>query len=134
MINVSRDQSLNYERATLTEEQFRIKCGYKIRELREQKGLRQTDVADYCGFSKQTQSNIENGETSISLYYFNKILEVLDASYSDFDFLNNVSENSKISVYYKKIHSLVSQYENIEEFYNLLEQLIIYLQKERKSK
>lgn len=118
----------------LTEEEFRIKCGNKIRDLREEKGLRQEDVAQFCGYTKQTQSNIENGETTISLYFFNKILKILDASYSEFDFLENVNENNKVSAYYHRIYTLLSNYENKEEFYVILENLIIFLQNGGKSK
>ena len=62
----------------------RIEIGSKIRELRNQKGLTQEELADRCELSKGFISQLENDLTSPSIATLVDILQCLGTSLKDF--------------------------------------------------
>lgn len=62
----------------------RIEIGNKIKELRNQKGLTQEELADRCELSKGFISQLENDLTSPSIATLVDILQCLGTSLKDF--------------------------------------------------
>lgn len=62
----------------------RVEIGSKIRELRNQKGLTQEELADRCELSKGFISQLENDLTSPSIATLIDILQCLGTSLKDF--------------------------------------------------
>lgn len=60
------------------------KIGASIRKLRIQKGIAQIELAKEIGISQTHMSNIENGNTGISLWTAVKISRILDCSIDEF--------------------------------------------------
>lgn len=58
--------------------------GKQIKDLRLQKGLRQNEVAEQCGFYKSGYNAIEAGKRNISITTLYKIALVLEAPISHF--------------------------------------------------
>ncbi|MDB9721044.1 helix-turn-helix domain-containing protein [Winogradskyella sp.] len=61
--------------------------GKKIRSIRQQKGLRQTEIAYRCNFDKSSYHNIEGGKRNITIITLHKIAWALDEPVSSF--INN---------------------------------------------
>ena len=55
-----------------------------VTKLRKEKGLRQFDVAQYCGVSVQYIWMIENGERKPSVKVAKRIASVLDFDWTEF--------------------------------------------------
>lgn len=58
--------------------------GERIKRLRIQKGISQTELAQEIGISQTHMSNIENGNAGISLWTAVKISRVLECSIDSF--------------------------------------------------
>lgn len=54
--------------------------GYRIRDLRKQKGYNQQELADILGKSLRTIQKYENGEIEISVSMINELAKVLDTT------------------------------------------------------
>jgi transcriptional regulator with XRE-family HTH domain len=66
---------------TITETQikdYRLKLGDKIRQVREQKGYSQEQLADIMDINRSTISKIENGKFSITVDYLVRFSIFLD--------------------------------------------------------
>jgi transcriptional regulator with XRE-family HTH domain len=57
---------------------YRYKLGDKIRELREQKGYSQEQLAEMMNINRTTISKIENGKFSITVDYLVRFSVFLD--------------------------------------------------------
>lgn len=80
------------------ENEFRV-LGRKVKFLRMEKGISQTDMAEAIGLSQTNLSNMESGRTAITTQNLFKMREVLGCKMRDFfsDFDNEVGgkqENS----------------------------------------
>ncbi len=60
-----------------------IMIGWRIRQLRKEKGLTQTELAESLGKSLRVVQKYENGEIDISISTITNIAEVLDVSSAD---------------------------------------------------
>lgn len=66
---------------TSTESQikdYRLKIGDKIKQVREQRGYSQEQLADLMDINRSTISKIENGKFSITVDYLVRFSIVLD--------------------------------------------------------
>ena len=68
---------------TMTENEFYIWLGKRIRELREKAGLKQKELAEKVELTAQFLSNVENRGQKISAYQLNRILEAMGLSQAD---------------------------------------------------
>ncbi len=57
---------------------YRFKLGDKIRQVREQRGYSQEQLADMMGINRSTISKIENGKFSITVDYLVRFSLCLD--------------------------------------------------------
>ncbi len=57
---------------------YRLKLGDKIRQVREQKGYTQEQLADMMDINRSTISKIENGKFSITIDYLVRFSIFLD--------------------------------------------------------
>lgn len=55
-----------------------------LRELRESRGLRQSDLAELLGRSQATVSNVERGERRLDVIELRDWLDALDEKFPDF--------------------------------------------------
>lgn len=83
------------------------KVGYKIKELRSQRGISQIELAKKIGLSQTNLSNIERGRTTTTLQNLFKIQDVLQCRMADFfeddavlvdDAAVDAAENSSVSI------------------------------------
>ncbi|MDR1679024.1 MAG: helix-turn-helix domain-containing protein [Prevotellaceae bacterium] len=68
----------------MQEDQFSIKVGLKIKQLREEKNITQLQLADKCDMEKNNIGRIENGRRSIKLFTLARICKAFDMSLSEF--------------------------------------------------
>jgi len=80
-------------------EEIDLTFGVRLRELREERGLSQRELAKSCGIANTTISLIEKGKISPSLSSIKKILDGLSVTLSDFFSDNLVHE--KQTFYHK---------------------------------
>lgn len=66
-----------------TKEIFLKKLGERISQLREDKGLNQTQLAYRCGKDKQSINRLEKGNINPSAYYLYQLSIVLDVPVSE---------------------------------------------------
>ncbi len=72
----------------MTDEEYLIKLGNRIADMRKQRGLSQTDLAIKCGMDRQNLSNIERGKKNIqaiTVYRLARGLEVHVKELVDFE-------------------------------------------------
>lgn len=67
----------------------------KIKQLREEMGLKAENIAHELGISKAAMSQLENGHTEISITRLNKISAILGVPLETF--LPNTSQNIQIN-------------------------------------
>ena len=65
------------------QEEMHVEVGRRIRELRQEKGLLQEELARKAGLSASALSNFEQGRRRISLEWLRKISKVLGVTVSD---------------------------------------------------
>ncbi len=65
------------------QEEMHLEVGRRIRELRQEKGLLQEELARTAGLSASALSNFEQGRRRISLEWLRKISKVLGVTVSD---------------------------------------------------
>lgn len=63
--------------------QLLVKVGANIKRIREEKNVKQQDLAAMCNYEKSNFSKIESGETNITLKTLNKIAVALEVSASE---------------------------------------------------
>ena len=80
------------------ENEFKV-LGRKVKFLRMEKGISQTDMAEAIGLSQTNLSNMESGRTAITIQNLFKMREVLGCKMRDFfsDFDNEVSDKQENS-------------------------------------
>ena len=80
------------------ENEFKV-LGRKVKFLRMEKGISQTDMAEAIGLSQTNLSNMESGRTAITTQNLFKMREVLGCKMRDFfsDFDNEVSNKQENS-------------------------------------
>ncbi|HRG89075.1 MAG TPA: helix-turn-helix transcriptional regulator [Chitinophagales bacterium] len=61
----------------MSDEQYLIEIGRKIRDRRKEKKMSQDEVAALCDIEKANLSRIENGKTNSTILTFRKISLVL---------------------------------------------------------
>ncbi len=74
-----------------------VKIGKKIKELRENSGLTQTNVAQFLSLDQSMIAKIEKGERNISLYLLEKIATLFCCSLKDVLVNNDLKPNLTIS-------------------------------------
>jgi len=62
---------------------FLKKLGARIIEIREAKGINQTQLAEYCDKDKQNINRLEKGNVNVSVYYLLLIAKALGVSLSE---------------------------------------------------
>lgn len=60
-----------------------LKYGKVIRQLRQQKGVSQEELADLCGLHRTYISDVELGKRNVSLENIERLAQALDANVSD---------------------------------------------------
>lgn len=65
------------------EKEYLILLGKKIREIRLQKKITQTEIAYRCGFDKSNYNTIETGKRNPTILSLMKIANALDVSLID---------------------------------------------------
>jgi len=68
----------------MTELEFLVRLGARIKELRVKKNISQKDLAMECNFEKASMSRIESGKTNITILTLYKIINALDADIKEF--------------------------------------------------
>jgi transcriptional regulator with XRE-family HTH domain len=68
------------------------KIGTRIREIRENKGISQQDLASTCNFEKANMSRIEAGRTNFTISTLYKISQALEITIAE---LVNVENQTK---------------------------------------
>ena len=68
----------------MTEVEFLVNLGARIKELRLKKDISQKDLAMECNFEKASMSRIESGKTNITVLTLYKIISALNADVKDF--------------------------------------------------
>jgi DNA-binding XRE family transcriptional regulator len=68
----------------LTKDQFTKKLAKRVRQLREEKGMSQEELAEEAGLYRTYVGHIENGRYSPSIYVIYKIGKALGLNISDF--------------------------------------------------
>ncbi|MEP7264971.1 MAG: helix-turn-helix transcriptional regulator [Bacteroidota bacterium] len=67
----------------MTDSQYLVTLGSKIKELRNTKKITQQDLARLCDFEKASMSRIESGRTNTTILTLLKISKVLEVPLQD---------------------------------------------------
>ncbi|MGN0568430.1 MAG: helix-turn-helix domain-containing protein [Acutalibacteraceae bacterium] len=86
----------------------------RIRELREDRDLRQADVSSATGIDQRTLSNYETGKTNPDSFALIKLADFFDVSI-DYLIGRNTDNISKLSDTIKKIEYLEEELHDIKE-------------------
>lgn len=57
--------------------------GSKIKMIRKEKKITQSDLANLCDFEKATMSRIESGQTNVTIFTLHKISSALNVHISE---------------------------------------------------
>ncbi len=63
---------------------FQILIGNRVKQLRKEKHLTQTDLAHLCGKDCQSLERVENGKTNPTAFYLLEVCKALDVSLNEF--------------------------------------------------
>ena len=96
--------------------------GQRIQEVRKERGLSQTDLAERLNISPSHMSNIETGRTNFGLDIFKRITEVLQVS-ADYLLRSNVP--AVTDIYADEIAEIISgcSPSEIEAMKNMLKKM-----------
>ncbi|MCI1273352.1 MAG: helix-turn-helix domain-containing protein [Clostridiaceae bacterium] len=72
----------------------KLYIGKKIKSFRKQRGITQCELAELVGIHEKQMSRIENGVNFPTFDNFIKIISILKMSFSDFDNINSIEDNS----------------------------------------
>jgi putative transcriptional regulator len=72
-----------YDEVKHSEREFLIALGKRIRALRLEKRISQTEIAYRCGFDKSNYNTIESGKRNVTVTSLLKISKALDISLID---------------------------------------------------
>ena len=67
----------------MQKEAFLKKLGQRIKDIRAEKGLSQTELAHKCGKDSQSLERVENGKTNPSAYYLAELAKALKVPLKD---------------------------------------------------
>lgn len=67
----------------LTKKEFQIALGKRIRQLREEKNISQTELGNMCDIERSNMNRIEAGNTNTSSYFLYVIAEKLGIEASE---------------------------------------------------
>lgn len=67
----------------MTKKEFQISLGTRIRQLREEKNISQTDLGNMCDIERSNMNRIEAGNTNPSSYLLYLIAEKLEVEASE---------------------------------------------------
>ena len=117
----------------MTDDDFAIKLGNRIRELRKIKGVSQLELAYDMDMSMNTISGIELGKISPKIETLRKIAEKLNVSMSELFEFSKILPQDKITR--KKIEEIANKLKpHDKEFLELVDKAIdILLKADRKS-
>lgn len=65
------------------QEEFLKMLGNRIREIRIQKGLSQSEVANRCGKERQSYQRVETGNINPTIWYLEHLAQALGVSLSE---------------------------------------------------
>ena len=82
-----------------------VKIGKKIKDLRENSGLTQSNVAQFLSLDQSMIAKIEKGERNISLYLLEKIATLFCCSFKEVLINNDLKPNLTISFRAKDTNS-----------------------------
>jgi transcriptional regulator with XRE-family HTH domain len=68
----------------MSEPEFLMNLGARIKELRLTKSMTQNELAIQCNFEKASLSRIESGKTNITILTLNRISKALDVEMNEF--------------------------------------------------
>lgn len=72
-----------YDENKDSEKQYLIALGKRIKALRLEKNISQTEMAYRCGFDKSNYNNIESGKRNVTIISLLKISKALEVSLTD---------------------------------------------------
>ena len=91
---------------------------FRLRELREDRDLRQIDVANATGIDQKTLSNYETGKTAADMYslikiadFFGVSLDYLTGRY-DYDIKDNLAITASLKDIETHLHSIIATIDN----------------------
>lgn len=70
---------------------LQIRLGERVKQLREQKGLSQQELASMCDFEKSNMSRLEAGNTNPTIFTLYKICKALDITLGELLSHNSLS-------------------------------------------
>ena len=65
------------------QKEFLIKLGNRIREIRIERGLSQSEVANLCGKERQSYQRVESGNINATVWYLQHIASALKVEVKD---------------------------------------------------
>jgi transcriptional regulator with XRE-family HTH domain len=115
-----------------------MKIGYKIKKIRDLRGIKQDDIAEQLGISQEHYSKIEANKTNLSMPKLEKIAKILEVNPTDLiDFdeskVLNINNHKATQIgYYNEIETVKQAYEkaieqsrvNAEQLKTLYEKII----------
>lgn len=82
-----------------------VKIGKKIKELRENSGLTQSNLAQFLSLDQSMVAKIEKGERNISLHLLERLSTLFCCSFKDVLLNSDLKPNSNISFRAKDVTS-----------------------------
>lgn len=67
----------------MSKEELLKQIGSRIKQIREEKGITQQELASLCNFEKSNMSRIESGGTNMTVYTLHKIATALEVNLAD---------------------------------------------------
>ena len=95
--------------------------GKKIKQLRTNAKMSQSELSEKIGMSEKNLSNIERGLQIPALNNFLRLLDILNVSLSEFGISSKDTDNKKRDMLIKKIYLLTS--EEIDAYTEILDAL-----------
>lgn len=68
----------------MSEIKFLAALGARVREVRKEKGITQTKLAETCEIEKANMSRVESGQTNVTVLTLRKISKALDTPVATF--------------------------------------------------
>ncbi|MDZ7291618.1 MAG: helix-turn-helix domain-containing protein [candidate division KSB1 bacterium] len=91
-IRTLSDAEYSARMASVAEEQAK-KIGYRIRELRQRRGLKSKELAERAGITPQSLSRIENGRHDVVFKTLQKILGAMGFGLKDLVVASDAAKN-----------------------------------------
>lgn len=65
------------------QKEFLVQLGARIKQIRTEKGLSQSEVANRCGKERQSYQRVETGNINATIWYLQHIATALDVELKD---------------------------------------------------